>query len=166
MSGDDREPRERPRRGSGRAIAIGLAGIVLPVIGLVMIVRSCSRTAVSGELAVLGEGGWRAPLNRCRSGELQSFAGVELGRDSDGKTLVRALIDPDRGTLVEITRPRGGVPIRLTTESCPGLRVDLRTVGHDHDGAALLDGRVVARCTPAGEPTIQLDAWWRRCGVD
>jgi hypothetical protein len=149
---------------SGRAIAIGVAGVILPAIGLVLVVRSCSHAAVSGELAVLGDGGWRAPLNRCRSGELQSFTGVELGRDSDSKTLVRALIDPDRGTIVEISRPTGGVPIRLTPANCPDLRLELRTAGHDGDGAALLDGRVVARCTPPDGPPVQLDAWWRRCG--
>ena len=148
----------------GRAIAIGLAGIVLPVIGLVMVVRSCSRTAVSGELEVLGEGGWRAPLNLCRSGELQSFDGVELGREDSGRMFVRAMNDPDRGTIIELTRPAGGVPLRLTSESCPGLRLELRRTGADRDGAALLDGRVVARCELPGGPTVRLDAWWRRCG--
>lgn len=164
----DDEP--KPSRGGlARGLAIGAAGMVLPILGLVMIVRSCSRTAVSGEVAVTlasGARGWREPLNRCKSGELQSFTGVDLGRDVDGKMLVRAQLDPDRGPLVDLTPPTGGAPLHLTAATCPGLRIDVKKVGKDGDGAALLDGRVVARCTlPAGE-VVQLDGWWKRCGTD
>lgn len=148
----------------GGGIALAVVGAVLPIVGVTMAVRSCSRAAASGQLAVIGDGGWRAPLNRCRSGELQGFTGVELGEEDRGRMTVRAIADPDRGTLVELARPGGGVPIRLDGASCPGLRLELRRGGSDRDGAALLDGRVVARCTLAGGPTIQLDAWWRRCG--
>lgn len=149
-----------------RSIAIGLAGVVLPVLGLVMAVRSCSHAIVGGEVAVLGDGGWRASFDRCRSGELQSFTGVDLGRDAGGALLVRAMLDPDRGPIVELTGPAGGAPLRLDRASCPGLVVELRTTGRDHDGAAILDGRVVARCTPPGGPTVELGAWWRRCSAD
>ena len=160
--GDSAAP---PRRNKlGRGLAIGAAGMVLPLIGLVMLIRSCGHTAVSGEVAVSGADGWREPLNRCRTGEFQSFTGVDLGRDIDGKMLVRAELDPDRGPLVELTPPTGGAPLRLTGERCPGLRVEVRKVGADGDGAALLDGRVVARCTLADGQVVQLDGWWRRCG--
>jgi hypothetical protein len=145
-------------------VGLGVAGAIVPVVCLVLVIRSCSKTAVSGELAVLGEGGWRAPLNLCRSGELQSFEGVDLGREDTGRMSVRAILDPDRGTIVELTRPGGGVPVRLTADSCPGLVLELRKSGSDGDGAALLDGRVVARCPLPGGQTVQLDAWWKRCG--
>lgn len=148
----------------GRGLAIGVAGMVLPLVGLVMLIRSCGHTAVSGEVAVSGAHGWREPLNRCRTGEFQSFTGVDLGRDVDGKMLVRAELDPDRGPLVELTPPTGGAPVRLTAAGCPGLRVEVKKVGADGDGAALLDGRVVARCTLADGQVVQLDGWWKRCG--
>ncbi len=159
--GDD--DARRPRH-VGRTIAIALAGLVLPVIGVVLLVRSCSRSAVSGEVAISGAGGWRQQLNRCRSGELHSYLGVELGREVDGKWLVRATLDPDRGTIIELTPPAGGAPTVLAETTCPGLRVEVRKVGTDGDGAALLDGRAVARCTLPDGRTVQLDAWWRRCG--
>lgn len=163
--GDAGATQDEPRRGNlGRGLAIGAAGMVLPIIGLVMLVRSCSQTAVSGEVSVTGGHGWREPLNRCRTGELQSFDGVDLGRDSDGKMLVRAELDPDRGPLVELTPPAGGAALRLNAERCPGLRVEIKKVGADGDGAALLDGRVVARCILAEGQVVQLDGWWRRCG--
>ena len=158
------ERREQRPRHLGRGVLIGLAGLLLPVAGLVMVVRSCDRAAASGEVAVIGEPGWRVPLNRCKSGELHSFHGVDLGRDSDGKMLVRAIDDPDRGIVVELVPPAGGVTLRLTRDTCADLRLELRKQGVDEDGAALLDGRVVARCPLADGRRVQLDAWWRRCG--
>lgn len=160
------EAPEPPRsRGSiARTITIALVGLALPVLGLIMLVRSCARTAVSGEVFVRGEPAWRQPLNRCRSGEFQGFFGVDLGRDSDGKMMVRAQLDPERGPRLELTPPQGGAPIKLDTTLCPGLRVEVRKVGADADGAAFLDGSVVARCTPPGGPVVQVDGWWRHCG--
>lgn len=159
-TGDGRRPR---RGGAGRAVALIVAGLVVPAVGLLVLMRSCARTAVSGEVAVSGDHGWREPLNRCRAGELLGFDGVELARERDGKVLVRAMVDVDHGPQVELFPPSGGLPLRLDGARCPGLRVELRRVGEDHDGAAILDGRVVARCAADGG-TISLDAWWRGCG--
>lgn len=164
-TGDAAESRRRgPRSPRGRNLALAAAGLALPLIGLAMLIRSCAHTAVSGEVAVGGDHGWREPLNRCRTGEFQSFLGVELGRDRDGKMLVRARLDPDRGPVLELVPPTGGVTVELTAATCPSLALEVRKVGVDGEGAALLDGRVVARCAlPDGRP-LQLDGWWRRCG--
>ena len=73
------------------------------------------------------------------------------------------MLDPDRGTIIELTPPAGGAPTVLDEARCPGVRVEVRKVGADRDGAALLDGVVVARCTLPDGRTVNLDAWWRRC---
>ncbi len=165
-SAPDDAPPPRPERSTvGRALMLVVAGLAVPAIGLVIVTRSCSRAMVSGEVAVVGARGWREPLNRCRSGELASFTGVELGRDRDGKMLVRIVDDPDRGLRFELTPPDDAPSLVLDAAGCPGLRLVLRRVGADRDGAALLDGNATARCTIDGR-VVSVDAWWRRCGPE
>lgn len=157
---------------TGRTLTLGLAGLILPAIGVFVLVRSCKREAVSGEVVVEGggvvdggggggAGGWRAAIDRCRTGELDGFRGVSLG--GGDHLIVKAIADVDRGASVELTAPAGGPPVVVTAAACPGLRLDLRDVDTDSEGAIIVDGSLSARCVLPDGRRVQVEAWWRRC---
>ncbi len=160
------------RGGSIARVAVMLIlGVGVPVAGLAIAWRSCSRGATSGRVEVVDStlGAWRSTLDRCTTGQAQGFRGVELRHRGESHALVRVEVDPIDGPIVTLWPPAtsGAVSKSLVVRGrdCPALTVDLRALGggDDGDGDDRFDGKVSGTCPLPGGGRVSLDAWWRGC---
>lgn len=96
----------------------------------------CATTRLAGgvsppiEHATLAVGDRQYRLERCSSGDLEYFLGVDLA-DVTGSALVRVVIDPLDGPRVRIVLRHGDVRERvvLGPDQCRRLEADVRPTG-------------------------------------
>lgn len=165
-SGAEPAPAERARPGrTALSIAAMLvAGLAIPLAGILIMWKACTHTAMQGRVEVAGSvlGSWRAPLGRCTAvaGTYAPGAGeVTLGRRDDNGPLVRFTLDPIDGAILTLWPLSGDRTVEIRARDCPALRATLTRPDGTH-----FDGKVSGSCPLAGGGTASIDVWFRGCG--
>jgi len=128
---------------SGAVLAVVLPLFIAAVVGLFLLMSS---TEVSGRLQAAGAlGTWTIAPDDCDSGQLEGFAGVVLKSSKDRGHVVRVVRDPVRGNLVVVVSP--GKPNHvISSETCPGLVVNVRRGNTNINDVWTQDGNVKLEC--------------------
>lgn len=137
----DGKPPAGARSGSVLAILIPL--FIVSIIGLFVFI---STPEVSGRLQAGGAlGTWAFEADDCDSGQLEGFGGVILKSSKAPGRVVRLVKDPVRGSLVVVASP--GAPNHvISSETCPGLVVNVRRGNTNINDVWTQDGNVGLQC--------------------
>lgn len=128
---------------SGAVLALVLPVLIMAVVALFLLV---SGTEVSGRLQAAGAlGDFVFEPDDCDSGQLEGFGGVILKSSKAPGRVVRVVRDPVRGSLVVVASP--GAPNHvISTETCPGLAVNVRRGNTNINDVWTQDGNVSLQC--------------------
>lgn len=138
---------------SGSALAILIPLFVVSMVGLFIFI---STPDVSGRLQAAGTlGTWSFEADDCDSGQLEGFGGVTLKSSKARGRVVRLVKDPVRGNLVVVASP--GAPNHvISSETCPGLVVNVRRGNTNINDVWTQDGNVRLQCPElAGSVTFE-----------
>lgn len=138
---------------SGPALALLIPLFIASMLGLFMFI---STPEVSGRLQAAGIlGTWGFEVDDCDSGQLEGFGGVILKSSKAPGRVVRLVKDPVRGSLVVVALP--GAPNHvISSETCPGLVVNVRRGNTNINDVWTQDGNVRLQCAElAGSVTFE-----------
>lgn len=161
-------PREPPASRK-RALAIlgGLifAGLIVPLIAILVAMRGCSRSQVSGRLELTGSpfGEHRLTLDRCRASTTVPDE-IELGNEKT-PALIRVTVDPLDGPILTLFEPSGDRTLTVLTRPCPGFTAKLKRTSADDAPTPRYDGEVSGTCAHPGDGTVAISVWFRGCGA-
>lgn len=136
--------------GKPAAVSSGAGGamVIVPialVFGAFMMFSAFS-ASLEGSFKMSGElGNMTFTPTGCESGQLHGFAGAQMtAKDAPG-TVVRAIKDPVRGTLIAVEHP-GQQPIVLSPDKCELLNVSVRNNGNIVNDVYAVMGSASAKC--------------------
>lgn len=154
LDSEKRFPTDVPARGGVGALA--LLPIVFVGVALFAFYK-ISSNEVGGSFTASGPrlGTFTFAPDDCTSGQKRGFFGVELSSSDSPDTLVRAVRDPVRGTLIAIERA-GSKPIVLTPEECRSLHVRVDQTSTNINDVWVVEGSATVDCTELrGELTFE-----------
>jgi hypothetical protein len=120
-------------------------------------------TAAVGEaVLVIGDREYRP--NRCRSGDLEYFFGVDL-LDADGAAAIRVVIDPLDGARLRVAQGRGEAreSFLLSREDCRLLQVDVHHTGWHVNDVRDVAGSIDAECRAADGREVSVHVRFSHC---
>ena len=140
LGGDQRE------RIAPDALLVESLEATLFVVSMVGLFIFISTPDVSGRLQAAGTlGTWSFEADDCDSGQLEGFGGVTLKSSKARGRVVRLVKDPVRGNLVVVASP--GAPNHvISSETCPGLVVNVRRGNTNINDVWTQDGNVRLQC--------------------
>jgi len=154
LESEKRFPTDVPaRRGVG---ALALLPIVFVGVALFAFYKITS-SEVGGSFTASGPrlGTFSFAPDDCSSGQKRGFFGVELTSSDSPDTLVRAVRDPVRGTLIAVERA-GSKPIVLTPEECRSLHVRVDQTSTNINDVWVVEGSATVDCAELrGEITFE-----------
>ncbi len=129
--------------GGGALAALPLVIIGLAVGGFFL----ASSSTLEGTLVASGDrlGAFTFAADACSSGQPRGYFGVELTAQGTPGTVLRAIRDPVRGTLLVFER-NGGQPLVLSPENCTTLDVQISQTNTRINGVWVMEGRAHADC--------------------
>lgn len=112
--------------------------------------------------ASVNVGGRAVTFSACRSGDRESFLGVDLLAPSDGFRL-RVVQDPIDGPRLKLFRRETGDGEVLTPDRCRELRAAVRPTRWRVNEVRDVEGELAARCTLADGTVFEVKAAFRHC---
>lgn len=101
-------------------------------------------------------------LRYCRSGQRESFSGVDLASDGPGGAVLRVVVDPIEGPRLRFQR-QGGTPVVLDASHCQQLAANTQPTGTAINRITLVQGSVGLDCTMPDGTTFVGDAQYSSC---
>ena len=175
-------PASPPSRQRALAILAALlfAGLVVPLVAILLAMRGCSRSTVSGRLELAGStfGDHRLAIDRCEPNP--SAPDEILLGNARAAGLVRVTIDPLDGPILVLYRPpaapassdpservtpppQGDGTITVQARPCPGFHATLKRTSAADATVPRYDGEISGTCPLPGGGTVAISVWFRGC---
>ena len=138
--------------GAGGAIAV-----VPIIVGIALFAAfSAFSSSLEGSLKMSGElGDTTFTPDGCESGQLNGFFGAQLTSEASSSTIVRAIKDPAKGTMIAVEQG-GKKPVVFTPEQCKKLEVNVRRTNTSVNEVWVVEGHTSADC-PGLQGTVKFD---------